>query len=311
MEEATDMYPNDLQDLTSACPKCGTQNPGSQLTCSLCSEVLRRDSGGYADPDRSKLFEVDASGIAGREADPYTAFTEPKPDYSKQAYTFLGLGLVLAPVFAYMPFLGFFNWFLGALFHESGHCLFGWLMGQPAYPAISLQGHAVAIHQGQSTILALGICSGLAIAAWTLRARRGLAIAFAIAAVVQPMLAFTQGKEVLFLLGGHLGELGMATVCIWRTLCGGFTENSLERVLYSILGWYLVGSNVALCAGLMFSQAARLHYAGNGSFGLTNDYLRVANDVLGTSLGTVAFGMLLIALIPVPLAWFLMHRRSV
>ena len=304
------MYPNDLQDLTSACPRCGTQNPGSQLTCSLCSEVLRRDSGGHGDPHPTGLFRVADSVPAGRTAETFAAPSGRKPDYSKQSYTYLGLGLVLAPIFAYMPFLGFFHWFLGALFHETGHCVFGWLMGQPAFPAISLGGHAAAIHQGQSTILALAICSGLGIAAWTLRARRGLAIGLAIAAVLQPMLAFTQGKEVVFLLGGHLGELAMATVCIWRALCGGFSENNLERLLYSLLGWYLVGSNVALCAGLLFSGAARSEYASNGSFGLTNDYLRVANDVLGTSLGTVAFGMLLVALIPVPLAWFLHHRRS-
>ncbi|MDF1836981.1 MAG: hypothetical protein P1V35_03855, partial [Planctomycetota bacterium] len=229
--------------------------------------------------------------------------------YSKQAYAFLGLGLLLAPLFAYMPFLGYFTWFLGALFHETGHCFFGWLMGQPAMPAISLGGHAMAMHQGQSAFLALAICGGLATGAWCLRAHRGLAITLAVAAVLQPLLAFTQGKEVLFLLGGHLGELAMATVCIWRTISGGFSESHLERLLYSMLGWYLVGSNLALSAGLLFSQEARAEYGSNGSFGLTNDYLRLANDVLGTSLGTVAFGMLLVSLIPVPLAWIVSHRR--
>lgn len=245
-----------------------------------------------------------------REVEPTPTWSKPQPAYSKQAYTFLGLGLLLAPVFAYMPFLGYFNWFLGALFHETGHCLFGWLMGQPAMPAISLTGHAMAMHQGQSTLLALAICGCLAAGAWSMRAHRGLAIGLAVAAVLQPLLAFTQGKEILFLLGGHLGELCMATVCIWRTISGRFSENNLERLLYSILGWYLVGSNVVLSLGLMFSRAAQDEYAGNGSFGLTNDYLRLANDVLGTSLGTVAFGMLLVALIPVPLAWMLSHRHS-
>ncbi|MDF1836980.1 MAG: hypothetical protein P1V35_03850, partial [Planctomycetota bacterium] len=44
------MYPNDLQNLTSACPRCGTQNDGTQLICGLCSEVLRKDPGSPPGP---------------------------------------------------------------------------------------------------------------------------------------------------------------------------------------------------------------------------------------------------------------------
>ncbi|MBL4770575.1 MAG: hypothetical protein JKY61_05420 [Planctomycetes bacterium] len=299
-------------DLTSACPGCGTQNRGSALVCNLCSQVLRKARPNLRPGSAADLLTPHAGAgqdYAQTPLPPSSRF-EPQGAHAQQAYMFLGLGLLLAPVFAFVPYLGFFNWFLGALIHESGHCLFAWAMGQPAFPAISLSGHAMAVHQEQVTLLALAVCGGLGVAAWNLRAHRTLAMFLTAAAVLQPIFAFTSAKEILFLLGGHLGELGFATVCIWRTLSGGFTQNNLERALYAILGWYLIGSHAVLCAGLLFSQAARVEYAGNGSFGLTNDYLRLANDVLGTSLPTVAFGMLILSLVPLPAAWFLWRRSG-
>ncbi len=229
----------------------------------------------------------------------------------RESLKFLLFGLLLSPVFAYLPYLQFFDWFLSSLFHESGHCLFAWMMGQPAFPAISLTGHAAAMHHDQSLLLAIGVGVSFVAGAWHFRDRKVLHWSFLAAAIVQPLLAFTNGKEVLFLAGGHLGELIFATVCFWRTLHGGFTQNNLERLLYGVLGWYLLGSNLALSLGLMFSETARQTYASNGSFGLTNDYLRLAHEVLGVSLGSVAFVMLLVSLIPLPLALVLWRKQAI
>lgn len=291
------------------CPKCGRSNRSGQLSCGFCGHVLRKES-------RSALSD----GVAARERStrkvraysPSTAefeFRERAP--ARESLLFLGIGLLLSPVFAFLPYLQFFDWFLTSLFHESGHCFFAWMMGQPAFPAISLTGHAAAMHQDQSTLLAVGVFAALAWCAWHLRDRKFLHWSFIAAAIAQPLLAFTSGKEVLFLLGGHLGELTFGTICFWRTLQGGFTQNNVERVLYAVLAWYLVGHNVALSLGLMFSEAARQEYAGNGSFGMTNDYLRLAHEVLGVSLPSVACGMLLVALIPVPLALLLWRKAAV
>lgn len=236
----------------------------------------------------------------------------PEPDFDAQetrrSWVFLGPGLLLSPVFAYLPYLQFFDWFLTSLFHEVGHSFFSWAMGQPAYPAISLTGHAVAVHNDQVFLFAVFVLLGLIWGAWQTRDRPLLCWSLGIAAFLQPIFAFTGAKEALFLAGGHLGELTFAAICFWRTLCGGFTENDVERLLYSVLGWYLVGHNIALCVGLMFSEAAREHYHGSGSFGLMNDYLRLAYEVFETSLPNVAFFMLMTSLIPLPVAIWLWRR---
>ena len=68
------------------------------------------------------------------------------------------------------------------------------------------------------------------------------------------------------------------------------------------MGWYLVGVNLWLTGGLMFSDAARFEYSTNGSYGLTNDYIVLAEQVVGGSLEGVAAVMSLAALAVVPIA---------
>jgi hypothetical protein len=171
-----------------------------------------------------------------------------------------------------------------------------WFFGMPAFPAISLEGHAASVHSGQIVVFAVVVWAGLAGAAWRFLQGRARWTALGIVAVVYPALAFTNGKEALQLLAGHGGELAFGALALWKTLDGGFTESRLERGLYGTVGWYLIGTNAKLCLGLMFSDSSRAWYAENGSFGLTNDMIRAAEEVLHTRLQSVAFLMLLATL---------------
>ena len=216
----------------------------------------------------------------------------------------LVVGAVLAPVFGLTPILQYMGWFLASLVHEIGHVVAAWLFGSPAYPAIRLDGHAAAIHKEQSVVLALLMWGAIAYGAWYFRKRRGLAVTLGVIALLYPALAFTQARELLHLLAGHLGELAFAGVFLVRGMSGGFSHSLAEQVVSATVGWYLLGRNLVLSWGLMTSDAARAAYAGNGSFGLTNDYIRVANNVLGCSLQTVAMLMFAIALLVLPIAVF-------
>jgi hypothetical protein len=217
-----------------------------------------------------------------------------------------GAGLVVAWAFSSWPFARIMGWFLSALCHELGHSVVAWFFGMPAYPAIRLDGHAAAIHQDQKLILVLLIQAGWIAGCWFGRHNRWLLTGSAVMAVVYPVLAFSvTARELLHLIGGHGGELVFGTVFLWRALDGGFAGSRVERILYAGLGTYLVLDHALLCFGLMTSAAARDHYAHNGSFGLTNDYLRVAHDVCYTSLTNVAFWMFVATLLPVPAAWLL------
>lgn len=201
------------------------------------------------------------------------------------------LGIPAAALFGALPLTAYMGWFLASLAHEMGHCAASWAFGMPAFPAISLAGDAAAVHGEQMVPLALLMWGGGIAFLWRLRStplRVGLLIAFAL---LYPALAFTDAKELVHLVAGHAAELAFAALCLHRAVTGGFTSSRVERGLYAMLGWLLTGFNAWLCLRLMFSEAGRRWYAGNGSFGLTNDYLRAADDVLGWPLQVVAFLM--------------------
>jgi hypothetical protein len=219
-----------------------------------------------------------------------------------EPWLYFGIGLATAPVFALTPILKFMGWFLAALVHEMGHSAVAWMFGMPSIPAISLAGHAAAVHQEQSKFLVALIACGLGGAAWKFLAGHWRFVAIGLVAVVYPSIALTGVKEFFFLAAGHGTELLFATLCLWKALDGGFTESRLERALYGTVGWYLLGKNAFMCIGLARSAAAREEYGANGSFGLTNDYIRLAEDVLNWRLESVALLMLAGCLLVLPAA---------
>jgi len=185
----------------------------------------------------------------------------------------------------------------------------GWLLGCPTVPAVRLDGHAAAIH-GEPSMLLRGlvmlVLAGLLV---RMRARPVARVVLALALLAYPAIAYTETREVAFLLAGHLGEAGFATVLLLQALDGGFSGTPEERATHSMVGWYLVGRNVSLCGGLLFQSAARSAYADNGSFGLVNDYLRLARH-FGIGLEPIALVMLIVAVLPVPLAILLEYARG-
>ena len=281
-----------------ACPACGRENADGALVCALCGELLRR----------VQAVQPPIPEPQSAPAQPF-APVEPASD-PREPWIYLGIGAITAPAFALTPLLGFMGWFLASLVHEMGHAAVAWILGMPAVPAISLEGHAAAVHSEPSLPLALLVWGGLAAAAWRLIAGRPRWIALAAVVVLYPALAFTRAGECLHLLAGHGGELAFATLALWKALDGGFTESRVERGLYGTVGWHLLGKNVILCGGLLFSSSSREAYAENGSFGLTNDMIRVAEDVLGWRLQSVALLVLVASLGVVPAALALWRVSS-
>ena len=133
------MDSNALKKGTAECPRCGTLNVAGSLVCVLCKAALQRRASGSLLRSASAAPSVaPQTGSNSYVVDSH----EPSLDLraGRESLRFLGLGLLLSPVFAFLPYLQFFDWFLTSLFHESGHCFFAWMMGQPAFPAISLTG---------------------------------------------------------------------------------------------------------------------------------------------------------------------------
>lgn len=261
-----------------ACSSCGRPHEVETLVCGLCGNVLRREKAA-----RPALAPPDAERSVEGTAEAQGTSTAP--------WLFLGLGLLTAPIFAWTPLLRYMAWFLASLAHEMGHAGLAWLLGMPSVPAISPGGHAAAVHGEQSALLALTVAAVLAALLWTRLAGGRRTLALAALALIYPALAFTGARDLAHLLAGHSAELLFATLCLWKALDGGFTDSRAERLLHGTLGWALLGRNASLCWGLMHSASARATYHSNGSFGLTNDYLRVA-ELLDWKLPAVAVVML-------------------
>jgi len=219
-----------------------------------------------------------------------------------EPWLYLGLGLITAPIFALTPLLGFMGWFFASLVHEMGHSAVAWLFGMPSMPAIALDGHAAAMHSDQQLFLVAMILLVFATTIGRLLSGRPRIVAWVVLGVVYPVLAFTGIRELLHLAAGHGGELAFAVLALWKALDGGFTDSRAERLLYGTMGWFLVGKNVFLAWGLATSAGSRAWYAQNGSFGFTNDYIRIAEDLLGWRLESVAWLALLASVAAVPAA---------
>ena len=287
------------------CPRCGRLQDGAQRLCGLCGNLLRREApiATHAREATTKEAREATARAAAISSAATTRAGAARPEASaREPWLYLALGLATAPVFGLTPILKYMGWFLAALVHEMGHAGFAWLCGMPAFPAISLAGHAAAIHGEQQLFVVLVIAALLGSSAWRFFEGRARTLALVVLGVLYPAIALTGAKELLHLLAGHGAELVFATLCLWKTLDGGFTGSRTERALYGTVGWYLAGKNALLAFGLATSAAARAEYRANGSFGLTNDLIRAAEDVLAWRLETVAGLVLVASLCVVPLA---------
>ena len=203
-----------------------------------------------------------------------------------------------------------FGWFLAAIPHELGHATVGCLLDRPAAPAISLAGHAWTGIRERQDGLVYGLMVALAAAAYWQRARRGRAVLLAIAAAMLPTIAFTGLAEIAIAAAGHLGELAFASWCYAVCWHGGYTGALQERIAGAFAGAMLQGANLRLCLGLSTDAGARSEYASNGSLGLKNDFLVLAEDLCSCRLQSVALGMFVVALLALPLGlWWGALRR--
>lgn len=218
-----------------------------------------------------------------------------------QPWFHLLAGLALAPIFSLTPLLELTGWYLAALVHELGHTGASWLVGVPAVPALGITAEAATLHGDQLLPLALGVWAASALFVWRVREASLRAGLMALLMVSYPALAFGPLHEVVQLSSGHVFELVVAGLFLERALSGGLTTSSSERLLYGVLGWYLIGRNLGLTLSLAISAGARTDYQQSGSFGTTNDYLRLAEE-LQCSLETLATVMTLAALAVAPLA---------
>jgi hypothetical protein len=197
------------------------------------------------------------------------------------------VGLLLAPILTWTPLLQYMGWFLTSLVHETGHTAAAWLAACPAFPAISLAGHAAAVHRDPVPTLRVLYAAGFLAWGWAWRASPRRLAVVASAALLWVLLTLTSAREAFFLGAGHLGELAFALYALVQATSGGFSGTIAERCAHAGVGLYLVGRDLRLGWGIRQDAGARAAYVGNGSFGLENDLVRLARDEFHVSLATM------------------------
>jgi len=298
------------------CRRCGGPTRPGESVCEGCA-------GGFVRAVRRPRVRAEAYPGAQPFHAPHEIPVVERPARGPlglpEHWFYLICGALLAPVFTFTPILQYMGWFLASLVHEMGHAIVAWFCGCPAVPAIRLDGHAWATHQSQVMFLALVVWGGLGFLTWQQRHNKTLLIALGIATLTYPAIAFTGARDALFLLAGQSGEMAFAAICLWRAITGTFqcrqaldqkhrTESRAERIAYGAAGWFLLGKNIHLAGGLVFSESVRAWYQSSGSLGMENDYLRLAR-AWGMSIESVGTLMLLVALAIFPTVWWV--TRSV
>lgn len=225
-----------------------------------------------------------------------------EPDATTR-WRWLAIGFVVAAVsHLFLPCN--FTWFLCALPHEMGHATMGCLLGHPSAPAIALHGEAWTGIAELECWLVWAMAAAAGAGAYVVRTRPAAGIALGITALAIPVLAFSSAAAVLIAAAGHLGELAFAAYCYHLCWTGGRTDTPQERIACAMAGALIQTTNLRLCFGLLTDAGARAHYETSGSLGMKNDYLKLAEDLCGCQLQSVALLMLVASALALPVGLF-------
>lgn len=285
------------------CPKCGCQQSDSNSECARCGIVFSRLKGKTAPP-----------------LDPPESIEPPMPDsedddYSPEPRSLDRDGwiiLVVGPVIALVSFMFFWlRWTFSVfetLVHEMGHAIFGWIFGYPSLPAFDLiWGGGVTVHVDRSSALLLLVYALLA--GLIVLYRRNHIAVIAIIAVISLHLfcTFTKYHSLLMVAMGHGTELLIGGLFIYRALSGRSIIHYVERPLYSIIGFFMVFSNMGLSYKLVTSWYERGAYASAKGGHLEMDFIRIARDHLNWKLTSVALLFLILSVLT-PVVAYLAFR---
>ncbi len=235
----------------------------------------------------------------------------PTPLWRSEAARYLALGVALAPVFTFTPWLRAAAWILVSIIHELGHTAFAWFVGCPAVPVLNVltHGEAATIHLQQLPWGPWVIWAGLIYLVWCAWRMPGRpwVIHAALIAALYPAVAFHEHwRELAHVMAGHLGELLFAAICLWRARTGLFVHHSPERAAYACVGWYFIFNAIWLELGLAFFPSVRQWYENARSYGIANDYER-AGWMTSSSMERVAIVMFVLTLLIIPAT--LMSKR--
>ncbi len=314
------------------CPSCGIKIIHSEQECAGCgvifaklkpqqevgstspSEYHEADKATFAIPRQIRapespnhpLAETTFTAVNRYSADEDTNLEIRKMDKDEWIMVSIGIGVALLGMVFF--WLGWTLVTFKILVHEMGHAIFGWLFAYPSIPAFDmLHGGGITLHIERSTFLLASIYIGIAWLIYVYR-KNIHAVLFLIAiSIIHVILSLTVWHSVLIVFMGHGFELIIATLFIYRALSARSIIHTIERPMYSIIGFYIFFYDLVFAYKMLTNLSYEAEYLDSKDGDIDPDFLVIAREHLGVSMRSVVFFFLFCCFLP-PVVSFLCHR---
>ena len=192
--------------------------------------------------------------------------------------------------------------YMRVFFHELGHCVTFWLFGYPSVPSFDFEygGGVTYPVLGRIWIVQGGVFAAMAAGLYYLCRPDGvlfnneryplLGVAIALT-LLHLSLAFNDGHEVMISFMGYGAEIILGVFCIARAILGLTLYGTVERYLNMVFGLFVIGTNVALLSGLIYSDIIRSAYSLQKGGEMMGDFDKIA-ETLDITVQSVARGSL-------------------
>ncbi len=224
------------------CPKCGFPRAEEAIDCARCGIVFSK----WTPPEEAEDLAPGVWSPPPLQSIP----DEPvaaNGTVGAYEWKIIGIGFVAAIVAQLIPIT---RWGLSALktlFHEIGHAVVAWSLGQPAIPAFDFAygGGFTNITEFQP-VLALFILGGLGWIGWRLRSnRRSLILTLIMTAGWLFIVTSEWRRETVIASAGVLFELILAAVFFYMALSGrGWRIPEIERPLGAFAAFFVLMSTM-------------------------------------------------------------------
>ena len=297
------------------CPRCSSEAPESAVDCPACGIVFSkwRARETPAPDAAADIEDIPAPPARWRPA-PLKGQAPPAPPeflgITHPGWRAAAIGLALALLLTWFPFLKFILSPLLTLVHEIGHTVVLWLFGYPAIPAFDFaNGGGVTmsdLERSPSAVWAWAI--GLAAVGWWQRENtKVLAALFGVAVVYFWM--YNSDRETLAItLGGHGGEVVFGALFLYRGLTGWGCKIEAERPLYAFIAFMILFASIHLGWSLLGNGEEKFWYL-QGKGGIDNDLVTGA-QMLSWTLEGVARALVTISFLAIPAAFVAAAMRK-
>lgn len=202
--------------------------------------------------------------------------------------------------------------YMAVFFHELGHAAGGWVFGYLSLPSFDFQhGGGMTYYLNRSMLFVCAVSALMLMGAITLYKNLHIVPAFVLGGLipVHAALALTGAHDIVLSFMGHAAEMVIAVFCLMRAVLGHTAGGAAERWLNMIFGFYLVGRNLILSGGILFSDVARIAYSmqkGEHNFG---DFSRMA-EALDVSITVISSFSIVFLVVLMALGGWIVWRQK-